>query len=91
MYLINSEEFDRIVAARGPGPSFDYASMYSEIYQVIQNKDDFGAEVQGAVLAWFGAAASANAGVGGPATFIRTYTEAQLEIRQGGDINNVDR
>jgi len=65
------------------------ANMYDLIYQIIQQPDVFGNVADGNVIAWFGAAAQTNRGIGGASDFIRSYTQAQLEIRSDDALPDV--
>jgi hypothetical protein len=78
-------------AATDPNPPGGnaLANMYDLIYQMIQQPDAFGNAADGNVIAWFGAAAQTNRGIGGASDFIRSYTQAQLEIRSGDALPDV--
>lgn len=54
-----------------------YTDRYDAILSIIQQPDVFGSTADASVVAWFGAAAQANRGVGGASDFIRIYTAAQ--------------
>ncbi|UWQ59337.1 hypothetical protein K3722_04200 [Leisingera caerulea] len=91
MYVFTQEQLDQIsAAASNTASSHPYADMYDLIYSIIQQPDVLGNVAPGNVIAWFGAAASANRGVGGASDFIRDYTTSQLELRTGDTVSNVD-
>jgi hypothetical protein len=67
-----------------------YADRYDAILSIIQQPDAFGTTADASVVAWFGAAAQANRGVGGASDFIRAYTAAQTFIRTGQPASSTD-
>lgn len=77
-YLTSTE----LAEVREFGNEQDYPSMYEAIADDLTNSVDpaQGSYDQGALL-WFQGTALINQGVGPAATFIRTYTQAELDIR----------
>ncbi len=91
MYYFTAEQFAQITAAAENSTSgYPYADRYAKIYEIIQEPDAFGNSAPSNVVAWFGAAAQANRGVGGASDFIRDYTQIQLEIRTGGTVSGIE-
>lgn len=91
MYLLTQAQVDAITAAKdNVSSSTPWADMYTLIHSIIQQPDALGNGAAGNAVAWFGAAAQANQGVGGASVLIRSYTEAQLEFRTGNQITNID-
>ena len=83
-YLLSQDQIDAINAIFLNPPTGDaYADRYDAILAIIQQPDAFGTIADASVVAWFGAAAQANRGVGGASDFIRDYTAAQIAIRTG--------
>jgi Ca2+-binding RTX toxin-like protein len=89
-FYITDTQFQAIADAR-PAPGGNYEAMYRLIYEAVQGASAVnGSSADGAVQAWFGAAAEANSGVGAASTLIRNYTQAQIEIRAGEAISGFD-
>jgi hypothetical protein len=92
MYYFTQAQVDLIAqTADAPNPPGGNAldNMYDLIYQMIQQPDVFGNVAEGNVIAWFGAAAQTNRGIGGASDFIRSYTQAELEFRSGDALPDV--
>lgn len=91
MYYFTTEQYAQILDSFANSTSgFPEADRYAKIYELIQLPDAFGSTAPSNVIAWFGAAAQANRGIGGASDFIRDYTQAQLEIRTGGPVSNIE-
>ena len=87
MYLFSQSQRDSFEALGAAGA---WADMYDLIYTTLQSPDPFGNIAPANTVAWFGAAAQTNRGIGGASDLIRDYTRAQLEIRAGLSISNID-
>ena len=89
-FYITEPQFKKITDAL-PTAGGNYEAMYRLIYEAVQDPSAInGSSADGAVQAWFGAAAEANSGVGAASTLIRNYTQAQIEIRAGKAISGFE-
>lgn len=89
MFLLTEPQFTILQGLFATGSPTRFADIYDQIHAWVQAPDARGNIADGNVVAWFGAAAQTNRGVGGASDFIRTYTAAQLEIREGTPITYI--
>ena len=90
-YYLSQDQISAIDAVfLNPPTGNAYADRYDAIFTIIQQPDAFGTSADASVVAWFGAAAQANRGIGGASDFIRVYTAAQLLIRTGQPASSTD-
>ncbi|MGF6862295.1 hypothetical protein ABIE69_002878 [Rhodobacteraceae bacterium MBR-64] len=90
-YYLSQDQIDAIDAIfLNPPTGNAYADRYDAILSIVQQPDAFGTIADVSVVAWFGAAAQANRGIGGASDFIRAYTAAQILIRTGQPASSGD-
>ncbi|MEL6323479.1 MAG: VWD domain-containing protein, partial [Pseudomonadota bacterium] len=90
MYNFTQEEIAELEALAA-GPSLrPFSDVYARIAELLETPDADGDAAPLAVRAWFIGARDVNRGVGPFSDFIRAYTQAQIEIRLGGSIENAD-
>ncbi|MEJ6396047.1 hypothetical protein V8J82_22520 [Gymnodinialimonas sp. 2305UL16-5] len=88
--LLTQSQFDEITRIYDGNSLTKFADMYAQIYAWAQMPEVPENTAEPSLEAWFGAAAQTNLGQGGASDLIRTYTAAQLELRQGGPIQDID-